>query len=66
MKVVLEQKNELLQRQIDEYKIRELNFKLFNENIFALLNDLSSERQMVDYIKLKFIALISNIFMTAK
>jgi len=47
-KAVLEQKIELFQKQIDEYKIRELNFKLFNENIFALLNDLSSDRRMVN------------------
>jgi len=47
MKAVLEQKNELLQKQIDDFKIRELNFKLFNENIFALLNDLSSDKRLV-------------------
>ena len=48
MKAVLEQKNELLQKQIDDYKMRELNFKLFNENILALLNDLSSDKRLVN------------------
>ena len=48
MKAVLEQKIDLLQKQIDDYKIRELNFKLFNENIFALLNELSSDKRLVN------------------
>ena len=47
VKAVLEQKIDLLQKQIDDYKIRELNFKLFNENIFALLNELSSDKRLV-------------------
>ena len=46
-KAILEQKLELLQRQIDDYKLRELNFKLFNENIFSLLNELSSDKKLL-------------------
>lgn len=47
-KIVLEQKNELLKKEVDEYKLRENNFKIFNENIFALLNDLSSDKRLVN------------------
>lgn len=47
LKVFLEQKNELLQKQVEDYKLRENNFKIFNENIFALLNDLSSDKRLV-------------------
>lgn len=52
VKAVLEQKIDLLQKQIDDYKIRELNFKLFNENIFALLNELSSDKRLVKIHKI--------------
>lgn len=47
-KIVLEQKNELLKKEVEEYKLRENNFKIFNENIFALLNDLSSDKRLVN------------------